>query len=102
MHVEPTKKTSFDPWPSARRLTADALALAVTKPGLRNVLNSDRTVPFQAVIRCKRRLRHYPQHGLRPRAIYTTAERGRYVAWGGNGYIAHLSSVPTGDVGVTA
>ena len=85
--------------PSALRLLPDAIALLVCKLRLLN-LRIDWTVPFLTVLDPK--LGHYPQHGLRPRAIYTTAERGRYVAWGGNGYIAHLSSVPTGDVGVTA
>ena len=86
------------------RLTVDAIALAARKPGLRNVLNSDRTVPFLAgaVIRFKRRLHHYPQHGLRPRMSCTTPKRGRNVAWGRNGYDTQQSTVPTGDVGVTA
>ena len=85
--------------PSALRLLLDAIALLLCKRRPVN-LCIDWTVPFPTALDLK--LSHYPQHGLRPRAIYTTAERGRYVAWGGNGYIAHLSSVPTGDVGVTA
>ena len=88
----------FDPWPCTRiSSTENGIFLSPVEPG-GVTWSIARAVTFPTVANGK-----HLQHGLRSRANCTTTERKpRYMACGKNGYDTQQSTVPIGDVGVTA